>query len=289
MCIDPPLRSRACDAFLDSSFTPFLAPKMLSLVNSSSRGKSSTPDVSSAYFFSLFLFHPRTWERRHRPRDKAGDGQHDERDPNHGGKHPERDLWQLVQQWDQMRIIHVKARQQDDIRPNRPDNMGNHPPLPKQAHEEAFATKSSCRVATESESIAHQRNEEEVGICRPTLSRQDGGRQEHQGVGPQIACSETRMTPPAFRHSERHNAGDHRRQSCPSMHDEREKKGERDAKDEHSFFPPDGLALPSHECRKTSQPLTHVKLLHDRSRKGICPSDGLLSLESIVVVGTRGK
>src|SRR6266700_5554662 len=116
----------SCDAFLDSSFTPFLDPKMLSLVNSSSRGKSNTPYVSSAYFFSMFLFCPRTWERRHYLRDKAGDGEHEERYPNHGGKHSERELWQLVQQWDQMRIIHVKAREQDDIRPNCPDNMGNH-------------------------------------------------------------------------------------------------------------------------------------------------------------------
>jgi len=35
--------------------------------------------------------------------------------------------------------------------------------------------------------------------------------------------------------------------------------------------------------------LTHVKLLHNRSRKGVCPSVGLLSLESIAVERIWGK
>src|SRR5260370_11891254 len=76
--------------------------------------------------------------------------------------------------------------------------MSNHPVLSKHVYHPACPPKSSCRVATKRESISHQRNEEKVGIHRPTLSRQDGSCQKHQGVGPQIAFSPTGITPLAF-------------------------------------------------------------------------------------------
>src|SRR6266487_4898085 len=119
-----------------------------------------------------------------------------------------------------MSVINIKAGKQDDIRPNRPDNMDNHPVLPKYAHHPRFLTKSSGPIATERQPIPDQSNEEEVGVCRPALSRQESGRQEHQGVGPQIAYSPTGMAPPAFGRTESHDPNDHRRQSCPHMDNE---------------------------------------------------------------------
>src|SRR2546423_17250 len=82
-----------------------------------------------------------------------------------------------------------KGSQQDDIRPNHPDNVGNHPVLRKRAHHPARSPKSSCCVATKSEPISDHSNKEEVGGCLPALERQDGSRQKHQGVGPKITFS----------------------------------------------------------------------------------------------------
>src|SRR5437588_9010675 len=115
-------------------------------------------------------------------RSIVGNGSNNERYPNRRGKHPERKLWQLVQQWYQMSIINVKASKQDNIRPNHPHNMRNHPVLPRQTHYPVFSTESSCCIATQSESIPDQGNKEEVGIYRPAFERQNGGRKKHQSV-----------------------------------------------------------------------------------------------------------
>src|SRR5262249_33660041 len=60
----------------------------------------------------------------------------------------------------------------------------------------------------------------------PVLDRQDGRREKHDRISPQIACSPAVMAPWAFGHTKRHHPGHSRRQSRQRMHHEREEEGE---------------------------------------------------------------
>src|SRR5262249_32135871 len=74
----------------------------------------STEMLGSSYVF-LLPFHPWSPGWRSHVRDKAGDGEHDERYPDHSRKHPERERRELLQARDQVGVIHVKGRPQDNI------------------------------------------------------------------------------------------------------------------------------------------------------------------------------
>src|SRR5712692_4688532 len=130
-----------------------------------------------------------------------------------------------------MSVINIKASKQDDIRPNHPDNMGDHPVRPKRERHPCFPTKSSCSVSTKSQPIPHQSNEEQVGIRRPAFERQNGGCEKHKGVGPQIAFSPTEMASWAFWHAESNDADDYTSQSRKNMNDKRADERERTFKD----------------------------------------------------------
>src|SRR5260370_35997881 len=147
----------------------------------------------------LFLFHdipfrPQSGGGSKRTWSKARKRQDDEWYPDQGGKHPECELRESIEQWDQVGIIHVKAGQQDDIRPNHPDDMNNHPVFSQRAQHPRFLTKSSDPITTDREPIPDQSYEEEIGRSLPMLDREQGGREKDQGIGPQIAYSEAWMT-----------------------------------------------------------------------------------------------
>src|SRR6266852_8830149 len=114
--------------------------------------------------------------------------------------------------------------------------MGNDPLLPNKAPHPGFLTKASGCITTEREAIANHRQEEEIGIRFPALDGEDGGREKDHSIGPQIALPPTGMTLSAFGHTESHNAGDSRRQSCETMHNERKEEGEWKAID-HTGIP----------------------------------------------------
>ena len=122
-------------------------------------------------------------------RRKTREGHHQERERDERGQHPERECRKLLQAWDQVGVIHVKGRPQDDVGPDHSDDVGNDPLLPHHAPDDWFLPKASCGIPAQSQSIAERSQNEEVGVGWQALDRQDGRCEKHHGVGPEIAIS----------------------------------------------------------------------------------------------------
>src|SRR5581483_12409955 len=133
------------------------------------------------------------------------------------GKHPERKQRKLAQQRDQVGVIDVKGRPQNDVGPNHPNNMGHDPLLPNDALNPWHLAKASCPISQESKAIPDERQEEEISIDFPSLSRQDGRGEKDDGIGPEIAGPPPIMTPSAFRCTERHETSDSCQEARHSM------------------------------------------------------------------------
>src|SRR5258708_12933882 len=86
-------------------------------------------------------------------RCETGEGQYQERKRDEAGKHPERERRKLLQARNQVGVIHVKGRPQNDVRSNHADDMDTDPLFAQHAQPGVLA-KVSCPIASESCPIA---------------------------------------------------------------------------------------------------------------------------------------
>src|SRR5258708_19941114 len=96
-------------------------------------------------------------------RCETGEGQYQERKRDEAGKHPERERRKLLQARNQVGVIHVKGRPQNDVRSNHADDMDTDPLFAQHA-QPGFLAKASCPIASECSAIPTRCQNDEVRI-----------------------------------------------------------------------------------------------------------------------------